>query len=107
MEIEAVVEAKAEVATLRARTKETRVSFNNKINAMPPISNNMAITNKEVPKELLWMASVVKMEATKIQCLSNTFSRCSSSNNSSSSFSCLKLTSQASIRFTEKRKRIS
>ena len=107
METEAVVEAKAEVAILRARTKETKVSFNNKINAMQPISNNMAITNKEVPKELLWMESVVKMEATKIQCLSNTFSRCSSSNNSSSTFSCLKLTFPASTRFKVRRKRTS
>lgn len=51
METEAAVEDKAEVATVRVKTNITIPRIHNKINVIKVASNNMAITNKRVPKE--------------------------------------------------------
>lgn len=51
METEAAVEDKAEVATVRVKTNITIPRTHNKINVIKVASNNMAITNKRVPKE--------------------------------------------------------
>jgi len=51
VETEAAVEDKAEVATVRVKTNITIPRIHNKINVIKVASNNMAITNKRVPKE--------------------------------------------------------
>lgn len=96
METEAAVEARAEAAIARAKINKTSLSTSSKTIATKAISNNMAITNKEAVKELQWMESGVKPEATKTQWVSNTSSKCSSSNNNS--FSCHRLTFPTSTR---------
>ena len=96
METEAAVEDKAEVATVRVKTNITIPRTHNKIKDVKVASNNMAITNKRVPKEQT-LDQRVEIRNSKV----------SSSNSNRISFNFHKLTLPALSKSKAKKERTS